>query len=215
VIRSSHGCFAWAAMRLSIPPLVPGRRSDGADPDSAVVRRAAEGDPRAWKTLVDRHMGRIHAVSLRLLGDATEAEDVTQETFLRAWRTIGDWQPGAARYGTWLHRVALNLCRDRLRRRRPVSLDDLPDMADGAPSPDAGLQRQAVTARVRAALDGLPERQREVLVLSYYENMSNIEAAAILEVSVEAVESLLSRARRRLRADLAAVAPDLMGDITP
>lgn len=184
------------------------------DPDAALVRRAAAGDPQAWQALVDRHLGIVHALAVRLLGNRAEAEDVAQETFLRAWRHIDRWQPGSARWGTWLARVALNLCRDRLRRARPVSLDDAPDLADARPSPDAGLQAEAVAAQVGAALASLPERQREALVLCYYEQMSNIEAAEVMEVSVEALESLLSRARRGLRRLLAERASDLLGDLT-
>lgn len=184
------------------------------DPDGDLVRRAAGGDAQAWQALVDRHLGIVHALAQRLLGNRAEAEDVAQEAFLRAWRHIDRWQPGQARWGTWLARVALNLCRDRLRRARPVSLDDAPELADGRPSAEAGLQAGAVAAQVQAALAALPERQREALVLCYYEQMSNIEAAQVMEVSVEALESLLSRARRGMRKLLADQAPDLLGELS-
>lgn len=193
-------------------PLPPSADPAVHDPDGELVRRAAEGDGRAWQALVDRHLGLVHALATRLLGSRAEAEDVAQETFLRAWRHIDRWRPGQARWGTWLCRVALNLCRDRLRRPRPLALDE--ELADSHPSPVAGLQAEAVAVQVRAALDRLPERQREALVLCYYEQMSNIEAAQVMEVSVEALESLLSRARRGLRRDLAGQASDLLGEVT-
>ena len=102
--------------------------------------------------------------------------------------------------------MALNLCYDRLRRRREVLTDALPDRVDPGPSPDQGLQTAELGARVDAALAGLPERQREAIVLCHYQELGNIEAASLMEISVEALESLLSRGRRALRASLAETA---------
>jgi RNA polymerase sigma-70 factor (ECF subfamily) len=137
-----------------------------------------------------------------MLGDAAEAEDVAQEAFLRVWRQAPRWRPGAAKFDTWLHRVALNLCYDRLRRRREIATAEPPDVADPSPGPDRGLDAQDTGARVAAALAALPDRQREAIVLCHYQELGNIEAAAVMGVSVEAVESLLGRGRRALRAAL-------------
>ena len=90
------------------------------DPDGELVRRIGAGDTRAVALLLDRKLARMSALAQRLLGDAAEAEDVVQELFLRVWRTAAAWRPGAARFDTWMHQVALNLCRDRLRKRRPA-----------------------------------------------------------------------------------------------
>ena len=139
----------------------------------------------------------------RMLNDAMEAEDVTQELFLRAWKQAPSWQPGAARFDTWLHRVAVNLCYDRLRRRRETAMAEPPEQVDLGPAPDRGLQARDTGRRVETALAALPERQREAVVLCHYQELSNIEAAALMGVSIEALESLLSRARRGLRAALA------------
>src|SRR5690606_12133095 len=98
--------------------------------------------------LVDRHLGRIVALGWRMLGSRAEAEDMAQEAFLRLWQQAGDWRAGGARLSTWLHRVAVNLCLDRLRRRREVGLDEAGDPASDAPHPGSALQRQAVADRV-------------------------------------------------------------------
>jgi len=179
--------------------------SDG-DPDEALVKQVARGDPAAVRALMGRKLPRLMSLAQRMLGDAAEAEDVVQETFLRAWKQAPSWRPGAARFDTWMHRVALNLCYDRLRRRRETPTDTPPDLADDAPGPDRGLQAQDVGRRVEAAMKALPDRQREAVVLCHYQEMSNIEAAALMGVSVDALESLLARGRRALRAALADMA---------
>jgi RNA polymerase sigma-70 factor (ECF subfamily) len=106
-----------------------------------------------------------------------------------------------------MHRVALNLCYDRLRRRREDPVAEVPDRPDPQAAPDKGIEQRELGARVEAALAALPERQRAAIVLCHYQELSNIEAAQLLEVSVEALESLLSRGRRALRAGLSDLAP--------
>ncbi|PZU59018.1 MAG: RNA polymerase sigma factor [Brevundimonas sp.] len=177
------------------------------DPDEDLVRRVGQGDPAASQALVTRKLPRVLALAQRMLGDAAEAEDVAQETLLKAWRQAPRWTPGRARFDTWLHRVALNLCYDRLRRRREIPTDAPPERPDEGPAPDRGLLAAETGARVDAALAGLPQRQREAIVLCHYQELSNIEAAALMDISVEALESLLSRGRRALRHALADVSP--------
>jgi RNA polymerase sigma-70 factor (ECF subfamily) len=173
--------------------------SSGVDPDADAIAAAARGDELAFARLVDRHLGRVHALAYRALGVRAEAEDVAQEALLRAWRQLPTWRPGEALFSTWLQRVTLNLVNDRLRRRREqVDVVDL-DPASTEPGPEQDATRIERAARVRAALQQLPERQRDALLLCHFEGLGNIEAAAALDVSVEALESLLGRARRRLR----------------
>ena len=171
-----------------------------------MLGRVAQGDPAAVRALMARKLTRIYGLAVRMLGDAAEAEDVTQEVFLRAWRQAPLWTPGRARFDTWLHRVALNLCYDRLRRRREVPTETPPEQTDEGPAPDRGLEAADVGVRVAAALAGLPDRQREAVVLCHYQELGNVEAAGLMGVSVEALESLLSRGRRALRGALADLA---------
>jgi RNA polymerase sigma-70 factor (ECF subfamily) len=173
------------------------------DPDEELLIRIADGDPAASRALVARKLPRILGLAQRMLGDKAEAEDVAQEAFLRVWRQAPKWRPGEARFDTWLHRVSLNLCYDRLRRRREISTDDAPEVVDDGPAPDRGLEAEDTGRRVGQALAKLPDRQREAVVLCHYQELGNIEAAAVMGVTVEALESLLSRGRRSLRVALA------------
>ncbi|HRO32588.1 MAG TPA: RNA polymerase sigma factor [Brevundimonas sp.] len=181
------------------------------DPDEDLVRRVGRGDPAAVQALVARKLPRMLALAQRMLNDAAEAEDVAQEAMLRAWRQAPSWRPGQAKFDTWLHRVGLNLCYDRLRRRREIATDAPPDRPDEGPAPDRGMLAADVGRRVQAALSVLPDRQREALVLCHYQELTNIEAARLMSVSVEALESLLSRGRRALRQALADLAPGAEG----
>ncbi|WGM45569.1 ECF RNA polymerase sigma factor SigW [Brevundimonas sp. NIBR10] len=178
-----------------------------ADPDEDLVRRVGQGDPAAIQAMVARKLPRMLALAQRMLGDPVEAEDVAQEAMLRAWKQAPRWVPGKARFDTWLHRVGLNLCYDRLRRRREVPTETPPDRPDDGPAPDQGLLSAELGVRVDAALRRLPDRQREAIVLCHYQELGNIEAASLMEVSVEALESLLSRGRRTLRQTLADLGP--------
>jgi RNA polymerase sigma-70 factor (ECF subfamily) len=173
------------------------------DPDEALLVRVADGDPAAVRALVGRKLPRLLGLAQRMLGDGMEAEDVAQEAFLRVWRQAPKWRPGQARFDTWLHRVTLNLCYDRLRRRREITTEDPPEVVDEGPAPDRGLEAADTGRRVGEALAKLPDRQREAVVLCHYQELGNIEAAAVMGVTVEALESLLSRGRRALRASLA------------
>lgn len=171
--------------------------------DDALVARYAAGDQEAARLLVARHAPRVLALARRMLGDQAEAEDVTQEAFLRLWRQAPDWRPGVASAGTWLHRVAANLCVDHLRRRRRLSGDDPPEIEDDTPSAAERMADADRSAALRGALDELPDRQRAAIVLRHYGEMANPEIAERLGVSVEAVESLLARGRRALARRLA------------
>jgi RNA polymerase sigma-70 factor (ECF subfamily) len=174
------------------------------DPDAGLLARVGRGEEQAARELVARKLPRLLALAVRLLGRRGEAEEVAQEAFVRAWKQAGRWQPGPARFDTWLHRVALNLCYDRLRGRHDeTGLEEGQDVPDPAPQPEQQLDASQRSARVATALAALPVRQREALVLQYYQELSNTEAAEVMGISVEALESLLARARRTLRARLA------------
>lgn len=172
------------------------------DPDAGLLARVGRGDPSAVRLLVAAKLPRVLGLAARLLRDRAEAEDVAQEAFLRAWRQAPRWQGGRARFDSWLYTVVLNLCRDRLRRRRETVGDAVPDVPDPAPDAEQALLESEQGRRVAAAIAALPERQREAILLVHYGDCSGAAAAGILGVSVEALESLLARARRTLRARL-------------
>ncbi|MEM7508768.1 MAG: RNA polymerase sigma factor [Pseudomonadota bacterium] len=174
------------------------------DPDAALLTRFASGDQAAARALTERLLPGIVRQAWRVLGDQAEAEDVAQEVMMKLWRQAADWRPGEAKVTTWLYRVTQNLCIDRIRRRKPVTdIDDIAEPADGRPSVLEQLTTQERNRALADAIAELPDRQREALVLRHFEALSNPEIAARLDCSVEAVESLLARARRQLTKMLA------------
>jgi RNA polymerase sigma-70 factor (ECF subfamily) len=172
------------------------------DPDEALLRRIGDGDEVAVRALVARKLPRLLALANRMLRDAAEAEDVAQETFVRVWRHARAWRLGRAKFDTWLFRVALNLCYDRLRKRREAPMSAPSERIDPAANADETLVSAERARRVAEAVAALPPRQRDAIVLQYDRELSNIEAAAVMGLSVEALESLLARARRTLRTQL-------------
>ena len=178
-------------------------------PDEALLVLYANGDARATRALTARLVPRVMAHAYRLLGNRAEAEDVAQEAMLRLWRIAPEWRQGEAQVTTWLYRVTANLCTDRLRRVRGVGLDEVPEPEDDAASPAQGMQDRARADALQAALDGLPDRQKQAVVLRHLEDLGNPEIAQIMEISVEAVESLIARGKRALAAALAARRTDL------
>ena len=174
----------------------------GARSDAELVAAIGRQDPRALEQMVARHGGWAARFAERLTGNPATAEEIVQDAFLRLWHNAERWE-GRSRFSTWFYRVLHNLAIDRLRLRRASHEELDEDLPDPEPGPELSLQRERRDARVRAALDRLPERQRAALVLSHYEGLSQAEAAAVLGVNEGALESLLSRARARLRELLA------------
>ncbi|MGX0877129.1 RNA polymerase sigma factor (sigma-70 family) [Roseovarius sp. MBR-154] len=174
-------------------------------PDEALLVLFANGDGAAARMLTLRLTPRVMAHAWRLLGNRAEAEDVAQEAMLRLWKQAHDWRQGEAKVTTWLYRVVANLCIDRQRRARggSVALDAIPEPADSRASAAEELQERARAEALQTALNDLPERQRQAVVLRHIEGLANPEIARIMEISVEAVESLTSRGKRALSAALA------------
>jgi RNA polymerase sigma-70 factor (ECF subfamily) len=171
--------------------------------DHELMKAVGRHDRHAFERIVERHYGWALGFADRLLGNRHEAEDLVQTAFLRVWDVAARWE-AKAKFSTWLYRVLYNLCMDQLRSRRVEASERLdgefaesvPDETPGGEERLSGLQREA---RVREAMDRLPVRQRAAIVLCYYEERSQVEAAALLGVSEGALESLLSRGRATLR----------------
>lgn len=173
-------------------------------PDAALLIAFANGDAGAAQLLAERLLPRTLAQAQRMLGDRAEAEDVAQEAMMRLWRIAGEWRQGEAQVSTWLYRVTANLCTDRLRRRkRSVPLDAVAEPLDTAPSVTARMQSEARAKALSDALAQLPPRQAEAVALRHLEGLSNPEIAAVMEIGVEAVESLTARGKRGLALILA------------
>lgn len=173
------------------------------DDDSALMLRVGTGDQKAFAALMDRHLTRTVRLAARLLGSEAQADDVAQEAFVRVWRHAPTWQDSAARgarFTTWLYKIVSNLVIDEKRKRVNVNIDDIAEPTDdSAPNGERVLIDRQRVVEVRKALSQLPDRQRDAFVLCFYEEYSNRDAAAALDVSVKALESLLVRARRSLR----------------
>jgi RNA polymerase sigma-70 factor (ECF subfamily) len=183
--------------------------------DAELMRRVAGGDGAACRAVVDRYLSQVLTLARRMLRDHAEAEDVAQDAMLRLWQIAPRWREDAP-IGAWLYRVAHNLAIDRIRRRRPtMDVDEASGLADPAPTPAEHLMARERKAAVERAIAALPERQRTAVTLVHTLEMGNIEAAAAMEVSVEALESLLARGRRGLRAALIDLKDEVAGVSKP
>jgi RNA polymerase sigma-70 factor, ECF subfamily len=173
--------------------------------DSELLARAISRDENAFSELVDRHFQVVHRVVWRMMNGHADAEDVTQEAFLRLWRNPAQVREGGAVKG-WLMRVASNLVMDRHRTALPIgmSADDMSEvLPDQRALADTRIDQSRATATIDQAIATLPDRQKLALTLVHFEHLPNATAANIMEISVDALESLLSRARRSLKLHLA------------
>lgn len=175
--------------------------------DAALARLAAKGDRAAFNRIVRRYQETLYRFIRRYVGDADEAYDLLQETFVSAWQALGRYDP-ARPAATWLRRIALNKCRDWGRRRAvrrffygAASLDAAPDLPAVAPGND---NNDAVLTRLDQAIAALPSQLKEPLLLTAFEGLSQDAAGKALGISAKAVETRVYRARKRLAELLAA-----------
>jgi len=180
---------------------------DGADPhdDVALLQQSAAGDRMAFTQFLRCHIAAITSFTRRYTASHAEAEDIVQETFTRAWMHAGRWRPAREHSSprSWLYRIAYNLCIDAHRKARPESADF--DTIADPDSPERIVGRRRQDKMVHDTVRALPERQRCALWLIAHHALSNREAADVLGVSVEALESLLARARRSVREKINAL----------
>jgi RNA polymerase sigma-70 factor (ECF subfamily) len=174
--------------------------------DEELVAAFQGGDVAAFDTLVERWERKIQGAIYRILHSDDEARDLCQETFLKAFRGLGSFR-GQAQFSSWLYQIALNLCRDRMRRRKTRTWVSLDEMGDAAPA-DRGasalelVENRDLSRRVAAAIAALPEEQREAIILKEYEGRTFPEIAEILDVPVSTVKTRLYRGLDQLRRRL-------------
>jgi len=170
--------------------------------DEELMAAIKAGDARAYESVVARHLQSISRYAYRMLGNTRDTEDIAQETFLRLWTHAHSWRSDKAGVSTWLHRIAHNLCIDLLRKDKSSVTSEYVDDYEAGDSPAELPDQQERLDALRQALSNLPERQRSAIILNHYHGFSNRDIAHILEISVDALESILARARRGLKAQL-------------
>lgn len=179
---------------------------DYTDPDIALMLRFQKGDEAAFEELVHKHTRALLNLVFRYLGDASRAEDVAQDIFVKVYRARMKYEP-KAKFSTWLYRIAVNHCLNEIRagKSRPSLGAPVNDLLEhpAAEDPDARLRQQELREAVKAAVDALPDNQRMAVLLSRYEDMSYDEIAETMGLSLEAVKSLLFRAKENLQKALA------------
>jgi RNA polymerase sigma-70 factor, ECF subfamily len=188
--------------------------SEGGADDRELMERLARGDRDALTPLVERHYRRLYRIALGYLRQREDALDVVQEAFVRVFQAASRWD-GSADAGPWLSRVTVNLSIDRWRRNKRrgqtfsplVEGDHLEVLADRGPAPDRGVVGRERGERLATALEQLPERQRAVVVLRHYQELSLEEIARTLDMSLGTVKSSLHRALHRMRAALSEAEP--------
>ena len=179
--------------------------------DELTLRRAQRGDQRAWRDLIERYQGPVHALIWRLLAGRARhrVEDLTQETFVRVLRALPRFEPGgAASLTTWILTIATRMTLNELRRPEPAGLEREP-VSDARADVDA--ERARLGAAIASGVAALPDAQRAVLVLREYHDLDYAEIADVLELDVGTVKSRLSRARAALREHLTEALPELGG----
>ena len=167
--------------------------------DPSVVKGMLAGNAEAFRKVLDFHLGPVTNYVQRMTSNSADVEDIVQETFLRLWSTKDRYDPQKAQLTTWIHKIAHNLCVDSFRTARL----EIPELGESITSgPDNDYDKVSRSQLVSRALSRLPERQRSAVVMCHYQGLSNREAADVFEISVDALESLLSRGRSQLKTML-------------
>lgn len=181
---------------------------EGASEDAALAVRAATGDERAFAALVTRYKAGLYRFARRYLGNAEDAYDIVQQSFISAWGALRRYDPRRP-FGPWLHAIALNKCRDHERRervRRVLLISEWGRAAENVSDPAASPEEQWIAEAGLSALDravaALPRALKEPLILTALKGLSQAEAGSRLGISTKAVETRVARARRKLAAVL-------------
>jgi RNA polymerase sigma-70 factor (ECF subfamily) len=179
--------------------------SEYADPDIELMLRFQKGDEPAFEELVKKHTRGVLNLVYRYLGDASRSEDVAQDIFVKVYRARMKYEP-KAKFSTWLYRIAVNHCLNEIRARKAqpavaAPINDLLEQPSGE-DPDSRISRTELQRAVKAAIDALPENQRMAVILARYEDMSYDEISETMGMSLEAVKSVLFRAKENLKQAL-------------
>ena len=178
--------------------------------DDALMVAIGTGDKAAATFFIERHTPYVLKICMARLKNQAEAEEATQDVFLSVWKKADSWQPGAAKVTTWLYRVAANRCIDLIRRKRPTqTLDDVAEPIDEADNAETLHQQIDRDRLIRTALKKLNENQQRAIALVYFQEMNQREAAAQMDISIAALESILRRARQKLHDELARLKNEL------
>ncbi|RPF27646.1 RNA polymerase sigma factor SigE [Georgenia muralis] len=188
------------------PTGVTGPGDPGADDRATTTDELPVWAPPSWEQIVTEHSPRVYRLAYRLTGNRADAEDLTQETFVRVFRSLHSYQPG--NFDGWLHRITTNLFLDQARRRSRLRLDPIGEATERLPAardtdePERGFEHAHLDLDVQAALDALPPRYRAAVVLCDIEGLSYEEIAATLDIKMGTVRSRIHRARAMLREQL-------------
>ena len=168
------------------------------DADHALLAAFADGDRRAAQQLTEKLMPKIYAHAYYRLGNTSDAEDVTQEAFLKLWKVAPSWKQDKAQVSTWLYRVVSNLCKDRYRRATLEGLISVQAPSNESQSPTYNIEEGIRQKALYTAMSALPEGQRLAVQFRHIDELTNPQIAEIMGVSVEAIESLIARGKRKL-----------------
>ena len=166
-----------------------------------LVQATGRGDLEAFNQIVERHQTWAWKIAYRFIGNEAEASDIVQESFLRLLDASGHYRP-TAKFRTFFYQIISRLCLNRAKKKHPLFLEKIPDAPDPRPTATDAMIHQEAAHAVRSALDALPPNQRLAIVLRYYEDLNYKEIASALETTTKAVERLLARGRKGLRAVL-------------
>ena len=186
--------------------------------DEELMRAVRNGEHAAYQKLVKAHLTSISKYAYRIMGNQSDTNDIAQETFLKLWVNAERWDPKKSKLTTWLHRITHNLCIDHLRRYRNNKFSENSEESSINQElwTDSEIESNELNDKLQDLLNALrtlPESQRSALALCHYSGFSNKEAASIMNISVKALESAISRAKRSLRKTLIN-APNIENDKT-
>jgi RNA polymerase sigma-70 factor, ECF subfamily len=177
---------------------VPAAPVRGEPDDGDLVVMTLRGNSEAFATLVERYDRAVYHLAYRTLRDVEEARDATQEAFFKAFRSLRTFKPGA-KFSTWIFAITYHACCDRLNRRKHYSGEEPPERADAVPGPEHQVIALDEAARLRAAIDALPEKYRAVVTLFHLQGRQYEEIATVLGLPMGTVKTHLFRAKEQLR----------------